>query len=122
MVRFLCKGKDMGYYGMEKEPKGAKSSDRTGEKMGSEKGSNSLKGVPSVTGAKAPAGATSSDTSGERKAKLVGGVAMGKADSIGSRDASHLGKNDGMCGEMKGGSREHVAYEHSRMDHAQDKM
>ena len=37
MVRFLCKGKDMGYYGMEKEPKGAKSSDRTGEKMGAKK-------------------------------------------------------------------------------------
>jgi hypothetical protein len=122
MVRFLCKGKDMGYYGMEKEPKGAKASDRTGEKMGSEKGPNSLKGTPSMTGAKAPAGATSSDTSGERKAKLVGGVAMGKADGIGSRDASHLGRNDGMCGEMKGGSREHIAYEHSRMDHEQDKM
>ena len=112
----------MGYYGMEKEPKGAKSSDRTGEKMGSEKGPNSLKGVPSVTGAKAPAGATSSDTSGERKAKLVGGVAIGKADSIGARDASHMGKNDGMLGEMKGVSKEHTCYEHKRVEHHQDSM
>jgi len=76
----------MGYYGMEKEPKGVKSSDRTGEKMGSEKGANSLKGTPTQTGVKTPAGATASDMSGERKAKLVGGVAMGKADSIGSRE------------------------------------
>ena len=126
MVRFLCKGKDMGYgirgESGEKQPKGVMSSDKTGMKKGSESGPNSLKGIASTTGAKAPAGATSSDMSGQRKAKLVGAVAMGKADSIGSRDASHLGKNDGMCGEMKGGSREHVVYEHSRMDHAQDKM
>ena len=106
----------------EKLPKGVMSSDKTGMKKGSESGPNSLKGVPSTTGAKAPAGATASDMSGERKAKLVGGVAMGKADSIGARDASHMGKNDGMLGEMKGGSREHIVYEHSRMDHAQDKM
>jgi len=55
----------------EKEPKGVKASDRSGEKMGSEKGPNSTKGTPSMTGAKAPAGATSSDTTGERKTKLV---------------------------------------------------
>jgi len=112
----------MGYYGMEKEPKGVMSSDKTGMKKGTESGPNSLKGVPSTTGAKAPAGATSSDTTGERKAKLVGGVAMGKADSIGSRDASHMGKYDGMCGEMKGGSSEKVVYEHKRIEHHQDKM
>jgi len=105
----------------EKLPKGVTSSDKSGMKKGSESGPNSLKGVPSTTGAKAPSGATASDMSGERKAKLVGGVAMGKADSIGARDASHLGKNDGMCGEMKGGSREHTVYEHKRVDHKQDK-
>ena len=107
----------MGYYGKEKMPKGVTASDRSGEKMGSEKGPNSLKGVPSVTGAKAPAGATASDMTGERKAKLVGGVAMGKADGMGERDKSHMGKQDGMCGEMKGGSREHVAYAHERKDY-----
>ena len=112
----------MGYYGKEKAPKGVTASDRTGEKMGSEKGPNSLKGVPSVTGAKAPAGATASDMTGERRAKLVGGVAMGKADSIGDRVDGHMGKVDGRLGEFKGGSREHVAYEHKRADHVQDKM
>jgi hypothetical protein len=73
-----------------------------------------------MTGAKAPAGATSSDTTGERKAKLVGGVAMGKADGMGSRDASHMGKVDGMLGEMKGGSSESVCYDHKRTAHEQD--
>ena len=58
--------------------------------MGSEKGPNSTKGTPSMTGAKAPAGATSSDTTGERKTKLVGGVAIGKADGIGRRNACLL--------------------------------
>lgn len=112
----------MGYYGMEKEPKGVKSSDSSGEKMGSEKGPNSTKGTPSMTGAKAPAGATASDTSGERKAKLVGGVAMGKMDGIGMREASHMGKYDGNLGEMKGVCKEHTCYEHERVAHHQDSM
>jgi hypothetical protein len=107
----------MGYYGKEKSPKGVSASDRTGEKMGSEKGVNSTKGVPSVTGAKAPAGATASDASGERKAKLVGGVGMGKADSMGDREDGHMGRNDGRLGEFKGGSREHVAYAHDRKEY-----
>jgi hypothetical protein len=106
----------------EKLPKGILSSDKSGMKKRSESGPNSLKGVASTTKAKAPAGATASDMSGERKAKLVGGVALGKADSIGSRDSSHLGKNDGMLGECKGGSREHTVYEHKRVEHAQDNM
>ena len=106
----------------EKLPKDVMSNDKTGMKKGSESGPNSLKGIASTTGAKAPAGATASDMSGERKAKLVGGVAMGKADSIGMREASHMGKNDGMLGEMKGVSKEHVAYEHKRIEHHQDKM
>ena len=75
-----------------------------------------------VSGEKVPKGALSSDTSGERKMPIKGGVAMGKADGIGMREASHAGKIDGRCGEMNTGSREHVAYEHSRMDHMQDKM
>ena len=112
----------MGYYGKEKMPKGVAASDRSGEKMGSEKGPNSTKGTPGMTGEKMPKGVNASDMSGERKAKLVGGVGMGKADTIGMRDNSHMGKNDGMLGECKGGSREHIVYEHSRMDHAQDKM
>jgi hypothetical protein len=106
----------------EKLPKGVMSSDRTGMKKGSESGPNSLKGTPSMTGAKAPAGATASDMSGERKAKLVGGVAMGKMDGIGSRDASHMGKYDGNLGEMKGVCKEHTCYEHERVAHHQDSM
>lgn len=112
----------MGYYGKEKMPKGVTASDRTGEKMGSEKGPNSTKGTPGASGEKMPKGVNASDMTGERKAKLVGGVAMGKADGMGERDKSHMGMQDGMCGEMKGGSREHVAYEHKRMDHVQDTM
>lgn len=112
----------MGYYGMEKSPKGVSASDRSGEKMGSKKGVNSTKFMPGASGEKIPARATSSDTSGERKAKLVGGVAMGKADSMGSRDMSHMGKNDGQLGECKGHMGEKVVYEHKRMPHEQDGM
>jgi len=104
----------MGYYGMEKEPKGAKSSDRLGEKMGTEKGPNSTKGTKGMSGEVMPKGVNASDMSGERKAKLVGGVAMGMADSIGSREASHMGMKDGKLGEMKGGSSEKVVYDHKR--------
>jgi hypothetical protein len=107
----------MGYFGKEKMPSGVTASDRSGEKKGSEKGVNSTKFMAGASGEKIPAGATASDMTGERKAKLVGGVAMGKADGMGERDKSHMGKQDGMCGEMKGGSREHVAYAHERKDY-----
>ena len=112
----------MGYYGMEKEPKSAKSSDRTGEKKGSESGPNSLKGTKGMSGEKMPKGVNSSDMSGERKAKLVGGVGMGKADSIGARDMSHMGKVDGKTGEFNTGSKESECYVHERTPHIQDSM
>ena len=51
----------MGYYGKEKMPKGASASDRSGEKMGSEKGPNSTKGTPGVSGEKMPKGANASE-------------------------------------------------------------
>jgi hypothetical protein len=104
----------MGYYGMEKEPKSAKSSDRSGEKMGTEKGPNSTKGTKGMSGEVMPKGVNASDMSGERKAKLVGGVAMGMADGIGSREASHMGMKDGKLGEMKGSCSEAVCYDHKR--------
>ena len=75
-----------------------------------------------ASGEKVPKGVLASDTSGERKAPLKGGVAMGKADGLGLREASHAGKNDGLLGEIKGGAREHECYAHKRMEHAQDKM
>ena len=113
----------MGYYGKEKLPKGAKDGDVTGEKKVSvSKVDREYGGVPSTTGAKAPKGATSSDTSGEIKRPIAGGVGMGKADGIGERDGSHMGKHDGRLGEMKGGSSESTVYEHKRVPHVQDGM
>jgi hypothetical protein len=104
----------------EKMPKKVMSSDLTGEKKGTESGPNSTKGSAGMSGEKLPMGAQKADMSGERKAKLVGGVGMGKADGIGNREASHMGKNDGMLGEMKGVCKEHVCYDHKRVAHEQD--
>lgn len=58
---------------------------------------DSMKGVPSTTGAKAPAGATSSDRSGERSEKLRGGVAMGKEDAVGKDGEFNTGRTSGIC-------------------------
>jgi hypothetical protein len=58
---------------------------------------DSMKGVPSTTGATAPKAATSSDTSGERMGKIVGGVAMGKEDMIGKNDQFNTGRTAGVC-------------------------
>lgn len=105
----------MGYYNKEVEPKGAKSSDSTGEKrVGVSKVDREMGGVPSRTGATPPKGATSSDTSGERKVKLEGGVGMGKMDGMGAREGSHAGKHDGRLGEFKGHMGEKVVYDHKR--------
>jgi hypothetical protein len=113
----------MGYPKMEVEPKGAKASDRTGEKkVGVSKVDREMGGVPSTTGAKAPKGATSSDATGERKARIAGGVGMGMADGIGERDGSHFGRYDGRLGEMNTGSAEKTIYEHKRVPHVQDGM
>ena len=78
--------------------------------------------TPGVSGEKIPKGALSSDTTGERKMAIKGGVGMGKADGLGLREASHAGKFDGRLGELKGGAREHVAYDHKRVAHDQDGM
>jgi hypothetical protein len=60
---------------------------------------DSMKGVPSTTGATAPQGATSSDTSGERKGKIVGGVAMGMEDMTGADKQFNTGRTAGICYE-----------------------
>lgn len=60
---------------------------------------DSMKGVPSTTGAKAPAGATSSDSSGERMESMRGGVAMGKMDGIGKDAQFNTGRTAGICYE-----------------------
>jgi hypothetical protein len=112
----------MGYYGKEVEPKGAKSSDRTGEKKVGASMVDKEVMRPGMTGEKIPKGALSSDTSGERKMPIAGGVGMGKMDGIGMRDGSHMGKHDGRLGEMKGHMGEKSCYDHERYEHAQDKM
>ena len=84
---------------------------------------DSMKGVPSTTGATAPKAATSSDTSGERREKIVGGVAMGMEDGMGVRPSAHMGKHDGRLGEFNSGNMgESVCYDHKRVGHDQDDM
>ena len=107
----------MGYSHKEVMPKGVTASDKTGTKKSTEAGVNSTKFMAGASGEKMPKSVTASDMSGERKAKLVGGVAQGMADSIGTRESSHMGKTDGLCGEVKGGSREHEVYAHSRPEY-----
>ena len=116
---FAKKLKDhiMGYMNMEKMPKGAKSSDSTGEKKVGASMVDKEVMRPGMSGEKIPKGALSSDTSGERKMPIAGGVGMGKMDGIGSRDSSHMGKHDGRMGEMKGGSSEKSCYEHERSEY-----
>ena len=82
---------------------------------------DSSKGIPLSTGGKMPKGADSSDMSGEKKLKLVGGVAMGKMDAMGSRPLSHAGNFEGKLGEMNDGNMgERECYSHVRTAHAQD--
>jgi len=64
---------------------------------------DSMKGVPSTTGATAPKGATSSDKTGERMEKMRGGVAMGKQDAMGSDKDFNTGKTAGVCYTHKRG-------------------
>lgn len=105
----------MGYSRMEKLPKAATSSDRTGEKMVKvSKVDREGMGVPSTTGATPPKGALSSDTSGEKRRPIEGGVGMGMMDGIGGREKSHMGKHDGRLGEMKGEVSEKSCYDHKR--------
>ena len=79
--------------------------------------------VPGASGEKIPKGALSSDTSGERKAKIVGGVGMGKMDSMGSRPLSHAGNFEGKLGELNDGNMgERECYSHKRVGHDQDDM
>jgi len=58
---------------------------------------DSMKGVPSTTGATSPKGVDSSDSSGERMGKIVGGVAMGKEDIVGADKEFNTGRTPGIC-------------------------
>ena len=58
---------------------------------------DSTKGVKSTTGATAPKGATASDMSGERRERMVGGVAQGMEDKVGSDKLFNTGRTPGVC-------------------------
>jgi hypothetical protein len=58
---------------------------------------DSSKGAKGASGEKMPKGATASDMTGERKAKLVGGVAMGKEDATGADKKFDGGRSSGIC-------------------------
>ena len=58
---------------------------------------DSSKGAKGASGEKLPKGAIASDMSGERKGKLVGGVALGKEDNIGSDKKFDGGRSSGIC-------------------------
>jgi len=104
----------MGYEKSEKMPKGVMASDMTGMKRVGASSVDKEKFHSGASGEKMPKGVLASDTSGERRAKIVGGVGMGSKDSPTRHD---IGKQDGFAGEMKGGSREHMCYEHERKEY-----
>ena len=82
---------------------------------------DSMKGTKGASGEKLPKGAQKADMSGERKQKLIGGVAMGKMDAMGSRPLSHAGNFEGKLGELNDGNMgERECYSHKRHPHAQD--
>ena len=58
---------------------------------------DSTKGVKSTTGATPPKKAASSDMTGERMGRMVGGVAMGKEDDVGSDKLFNTGRTNGIC-------------------------
>lgn len=64
---------------------------------------DSMKGIPSTTGAKAPAAAASSDKTGERMEKKTGGVAMGMEDGVGKDKLFNTGRTSGICYTHKRG-------------------
>ena len=58
---------------------------------------DSMKGVPSTTGATSPKGVDASDSTGEHMGKIVGGVAMGKEDMVGNDKLFNTGRTAGVC-------------------------
>jgi hypothetical protein len=98
----------------EKEPKGVTAGDTAGERKTKVPMEDSEKGKTGYSGEKEPKGSKASDASGEHKSAIVGGVGMGKMDSIGARDSSHLGRHDGKTGEMNDGKHEGSVYRHQR--------
>ena len=71
-------------------------------------------GVRGESREKEPKRADATDKSGERKVKMKAGVALGEMDDIKGREASHLGKQEGLVGEFNSGAKEHECYDHKR--------
>lgn len=107
----------MGYPKMEKMPKGATASDMSGQKKVGTSSVDKEVYKSGASGEKMPKGVLASDMSGEKRKPVVGGVGMGKADSISGRESGHMGKIDGNLGEFKNGSREHECYSHERAEY-----
>lgn len=96
----------------EREPRGATSSDSSGEKrVGASKVDKTPE--PGQTGERIPA-ATASDRTGEKSAGITGGVGQGQHDKLTGREAGHAGKADGRTGEFNSGRSEGTAYRHEK--------
>lgn len=102
---------DMGEKGEtgEKEPKGAKASDATGEKSVKVPKADSEKGIKGETGEREPSGVKASDRGGEEKKRIIGGVGMGMKDSL-----SREGMGSKERGEHNTGRSEKEIYSHKR--------
>lgn len=73
------------------------------------------------TGERIPKKVTASDMSGEKRERIVGGVALGKADRMYGRDKSHIGKHEGAVGEHNTGvQKSGMCYEHERLHYRRE--
>jgi hypothetical protein len=97
----------------EREPKGATSSDTSGERHVKVPKEDRESGHKGVSGEREPKGAKASDAGGERHSGIVGGVGIGKADMYGGR-GGEMGKHDGRTGEFNTGKKEGSVYSHQR--------
>ena len=79
-------------------------------------------GTKGETGEREPKGAKASDSSGERRERMIAGVAMGKADDMKGRNAAHVGKHEGMVGEINQGRHDGVIYNHTRSAYKREDM
>ena len=91
----------------EREPKGTKASDRTGERASRNSRPDSTAGNPEGKAKGLPA-AKASDGGGERGGKLINGVGMGEFDGHGRAGGSTE------RGEYNTGRSESNAYTHNR--------
>jgi hypothetical protein len=104
----------------EREPKGATSSDTSGERKVSVPMADRVHGAKGITGEKIPESSSAADKTGERRESITGGVGMGQHDRLAGREASHAGKHDGRTGEFNSGRMEGSVYDHKRIPHAQE--